>query len=268
MKNIILITGMGAMGLACARTLGSGHHLLLADNDASRIDHAIQDLTEEGYDVSGCRLDLGQAESAHALADEIRKRGQLKAMVHTAAISQSQAPMAERIYDVNLVGTATLIEVMQKLAGPGTVGVVIASMGAQFISIPAEVERRLALAPLNELKDAICGLPGYDDKNMAYLIAKRGNQLRVEAESLTWATTGARLISISPGVISTAQGRQEMREHPEVAKIVNNCPAQRIGTPQDIANAVDWLISRHASFITGIDLRVDGGTIASQRWQQ
>lgn len=106
------------------------------------------------------------------------------------------------------------------------------------------------------------------DANRAYLVAKRGNQVRVEAQALHWAKRGARLISISPGVISTAQGRQEIREQPEVARLVQENPMRRIGTPDDIASAVEWLTGPAASYITGVDLRIDGGTIAALRWQE
>ncbi|MES2899004.1 MAG: SDR family oxidoreductase [Pseudomonadota bacterium] len=265
-RQVSVVTGMGAMGMACARAIGTGVRLLVADNDPARLEQAVATLGHEGYQVSACLLDLGEPQAAAELAAQAQALGALRAFVHTAAISQSQAADAARIYAVNLDGTALLLEAMLNVAGPGSVGVVIASMGAQFVSVPDDIERALALAPAGQLGQAVQGMPGWDDKNLAYLIAKRGNQLRVESAALAWAGIGARLVSVSPGVISTAQGLQELREHPAVAKIVADCPAGRIGTPQDIADAVAWLIGPHASFITGIDLRVDGGTIAHQRW--
>ncbi|MES3021838.1 MAG: SDR family oxidoreductase [Pseudomonadota bacterium] len=268
MKQLIVVTGMGAMGLACARAVGSGVQLLLADNDEARLNDAAAALAREGYHVHASLLDLGAPHAAAALAKRAASLGPLRALVHTAAISQSQAPDAARIYAVNLVGTARLLDAMGQIAEAGSVGVVIASMGAQFVAVAPEVERELALVPSEDLARAVQAVPGWDDKNLAYLVAKRGNQLRVEAASLRWAERGARLVSVSPGVISTAQGLQELREHPAVAKIVTDCPAGRIGTPQDIAAAVAWLMGPAASFITGIDLRVDGGTIAHQRWNQ
>ncbi|MES2320794.1 MAG: SDR family oxidoreductase [Pseudomonadota bacterium] len=265
-REVSVVTGMGAMGMACARAIGSGVRLLVADNDPLRLEQAVGTLGHEGYQVTGCLLDLGDPLAAADLAAQAQAIGVLRAFVHTAAISQSQAASAARIYAVNLDGTALLLEAMLGVAGPGSVGVVIASMGAQFISVPEEIERALALAPPGDLGEVVQDMPGWDDKNFAYLVAKRGNQLRVESAALAWAEIGARLVSVSPGVISTAQGLQELREHPAVARVVADCPAGRIGTPQDIADAVAWLIGPHASFITGIDLRVDGGTIAHQRW--
>lgn len=265
-KQAIVVTGLGAMGIACARRIGSGYRLLLVDNNPDRVGAAVEALVADGFAADGLVLDIADPMSISSLVERTREHGRLRALVHTAAVSQSLAPTADHIYDVNLIGTAHLLDALLPLSEPGTVGIVIASMGAQFISIPEDVERQLALGAADRLKAAVATLPDFDNKNKAYLIAKRGNQLRVEAEALTWAEHGARLVSISPGIISTAQGRLEMREHPVVEELVRECPAGRIGTPEDIASTVEWLISPQASFVTGVDIRVDGGTIAAQRW--
>jgi NAD(P)-dependent dehydrogenase (short-subunit alcohol dehydrogenase family) len=268
MKEVVVVTGLGSMGLACARRLGSGRCLVITDVDARRTDDAAASLRDDGFDVVALALDLGDTAAPHELVTAVATAGQLRALVHTAAISQAQAPTAERIYAVNLVGTARMIEAFQPIANPGTVGVIIASMGAQFVQIAPEVERALALAPVDELLAATRRVPGHDDKSNAYLVAKRGNQLRVERESLAWAARGARLVSISPGLVSTAQGRLELREHPQVAAVLAGTPMRRIGTPDDIAGIVEWVTGRAASFVTGTDLRIDGGTIAALHWGQ
>lgn len=267
MKQLVVVTGMGAMGLACARRIGSGMRLVLVDNDDARIDAAVAALSDDGYDVLSCKLDLADPAAIAALATTVTAQGQLRVLVHTAAVSQSLAASAHVIYAVNLSGTARLLDAMLALAGPSTVGVVIASMGAQFVTLAPEVERLLALAPVGQLEAVVTEVPDFDSKNKAYLIAKRGNQLRVEAQSLEWAKRGARLVSVSPGVISTAQGRLEMRAHAEVEALVRDSPAGRIGTPDDIAAIVEWLVGPHASYVTGVDIRADGGTIAAQRWR-
>jgi NAD(P)-dependent dehydrogenase (short-subunit alcohol dehydrogenase family) len=262
------VTGLGTMGPACARRLGSGRCLVITDVDARRTDDAAASLREDGFDVVALVLDLGATAAPQELLKAVAAAGRLRTLVHTAAISQAQAPTAERIYAVNLVGTARMIEAFQPIANPGTVGVIIASVGAQFVTIAPEVERALALAPVDELLAAIRRVPGHDDKSNAYLVARRGNQLRVERASLAWAARGARLVSISPGLISTAQGRLELREHPQVAAVLAGTPMQRIGTPDDIAGIVEWVTGPAASFVTGTDLRIDGGTIAALRWGQ
>ena len=267
-REIVIVTGMGAMGVACARRLGSGRQLLLADNDQSRLDHARNLLHEQGFAVDGLCLDLADSQAMVELDGYLQaRRAPLRYLMHTAAVSPTMAS-ARRIYQVNLEGSARLLDALLPNAAPGAVGVVIASMGAQFVEVPGDIEAQLATCPADELTSRAMAWDTSGDSNRAYLVAKRGNQLRVEAQSLRWAERGARLLTISPGIISTDQGRQEVREQPEVARLVDENPLRRIGTPDDIAAAVEWLVGPAASFITGTDLRVDGGTIAALRWRQ
>jgi NAD(P)-dependent dehydrogenase (short-subunit alcohol dehydrogenase family) len=267
-KEIVIVTGLGAMGLACARRLGNGRQLLLVDNDQSRLDHSRHHLVEEGFAVDCQQLDLADPLAAEELRGYLKSKGApLRYLLHTAAISPTMAS-AQRIYQVNLEGTAHLLDSLEADVVPGSVGIVIASMGAQFVEVPGEVEALLAMEPAAKLTAHALAWDTSNDPNRAYLVAKRGNQVRIEAKSLRWAERGARLVSISPGVISTAQGRQEVREQPQVAQLVAANPMGRIGTPDDIAAAVEWLAGPAASYVTGIDLRVDGGTIAALRWQQ
>lgn len=268
MKEVVVVTGLGTMGLACARRLGSGRRLVITDVDPGRVEASAASLRDDGFDVLPLVLDLGDPSAPQGLVEATLAAGPLKTLVHTAAISQAQAPSADMIYQVNLVGTARLIEAFLPLAGPATVGVVIASMGAQFVALSPEVEQAFGQAPLDALIAATRAVPAWDDKSNAYLVAKRGNQLRVEFQSLAWARQGARLVTISPGLTSTAQGRLELKEHPQVAAVLAGTPLQRIGTPDDIASAVEWIAGPAASFVTGIDLRVDGGTVAALRWGQ
>ncbi|VVN68113.1 Glucose 1-dehydrogenase 2 [Pseudomonas fluorescens] len=268
LKELVIVTGLGTMGLACARRLGNGRQLLLVDNDQTRLDQASNLLQEDGFAVDCQRLDLGDPQSIHMLLTSVEQRQMpLRFLLHTAAVSPTMAS-ASRIYQVNLEGTARLLDAMLPCMAPGAVGIVIASMGAQFVQVPAEVELQLAVGPVDGLTTTAMAWDQSGDANRAYLVAKRGNQVRVEAQSLRWAKRSVRLISISPGVISTAQGRQEIREQPEVARLVQENPMQRIGTPDDIANAVEWLTGPAASYITGADLRIDGGTIAALRWHE
>jgi NAD(P)-dependent dehydrogenase (short-subunit alcohol dehydrogenase family) len=97
--------------------------------------------------------------------------------------------------------------------------------------------------------------------------AKHANQLRVQAASSTWGDRGARINSISPGVIATPMGRAEpSSDHGAVMKaMIDASNAKRVGTPADIAAAVDFLLSPAAGFISGTDLLVDGGVVAAVR---
>jgi NAD(P)-dependent dehydrogenase (short-subunit alcohol dehydrogenase family) len=260
--DVIVITGTSGMGLPIARRIGSGHQLLLADIDATRLDSAAEALRNDGLTVATQLLDVADAESVSALAQQAATLGFIRAIVHTAGVSPLMADAA-RVYAVDLVGTANIIDAFEGQVGAGSVGVIIASMAATASPRDPELEHQLALAPTAELLNIACNYFS-DDSEMAYAVAKRGNQLRVEQGSLAWGERGARLVSVSPGIISTDMARLEL-EKPHVAEMLRQTPMGRVGTPEDIASAVQWLISPAANYITGSDLAVDGGAIAMQR---
>ncbi|MBP1686955.1 MAG: family oxidoreductase [Deltaproteobacteria bacterium] len=261
--DIIVITGIGGMGLACARRIGGGHRLLVADFKADQLEVATAALAAEGYDVVPQVMDVADAKSVAALAAAAQKAGRLRALVHTAGLSPSMAS-AERIYAVDLIGTALVLDAFLPLAVDGTVAVMIASMAGHLAPVPPERERVLATATTVQLADFINGRHA-DDPAQAYGISKRGNQLRVEAAAAVWAARGARVVSISPGIIATPMGRLELQD-PRTAQLRTISRLHRLGTPDDIAAAVEWLISPAASFVNGTDLLIDGGVVATMRW--
>jgi NAD(P)-dependent dehydrogenase (short-subunit alcohol dehydrogenase family) len=261
--EVVVITGIGGMGLACARRIGFGRRLMVADCNASQLAAAAAALTDDGYDVTPRVVDVADPDSVAALASAAEEAGRLRALVHTAGLSPAMAS-ADRIYAVDLLGSAQLLDAFLPLAVEGTVAVMIASMAGRFVQLPQELERRLATAPTDQLLQIAGELHG-NDPAQAYGTSKRGNQLRVEAAAAVWAARGARVVSISPGIISTPMGRLELQD-PRTAQLRTISRVRRLGTPDDIAAAVEWLISPAASFVNGTDLLIDGGVAATMRW--
>jgi NAD(P)-dependent dehydrogenase (short-subunit alcohol dehydrogenase family) len=262
MHDTVVITGVGGMGLACARRLGSGRRLLLADFNTELLEAAAEELSGQGFNLATRRLDVADPEAVLALAAAVE--GRCRAIVHTAGVSPTMA-RSDRIYAVDLLGTAHVLDAFLPIATTGTVAVMIASMAAEIAGLTPEQEQQLATAPTPELLSLVAELPQSKDAGAAYCVAKRGNQLRVQAAAPVWGKRGARVVSISPGIISTPMGLLEMNQ-PMVAELLKITPAGRSGTAEDIAAAAAWLISDEASFVTGMDLRVDGGAISAQRW--
>jgi NAD(P)-dependent dehydrogenase (short-subunit alcohol dehydrogenase family) len=262
--DLVVITGAGGMGLAVARRLGPGRRLLLADYAADALAAAADALRAEGLDVETHPVDVGDAAAVATLATAARGLGDFTYLVHTAGVSPVQAT-PEQIVRVDVVGTALVLDAFEPDARPGCVAVCIASMAGTMIQVPVEDEQFLASTPAADL----AGLPILDpaarDSGSAYAVAKRANQVRVQAAAVRWGRHGARVVSISPGVISTPMGRQEL-EGPVgeiMRQMVDTSPTGRLGTPADIAAAVAFLVSAEASFITGTDLLVDGGVVAA-----
>ncbi len=264
-RRVVVVTGTGGMGMAIARRLGPGSTLLLADVNAGILHAAAEALRGEGHEVVEHVTDVSDGASVTSLASAAAGLGPVAVLAHTAGLSPVQVPVAA-ILQVDLLGTALMLDAFAPVVAPGGAGVFIASMAGSMFPVDADLERRLATTPTGEL----LGLPELSedrlaDPGTAYAVAKRGNQARVRAAALAWGRRGARVNTISPGVISTPMGNAELGgpSGDVMRQMVAGSPAGRLGTPDDIAAAVEFLAGPQATFVTGTDLLVDGGVVAT-----
>lgn len=266
-KDVAVVIGVGGMGRAIARRIGNGRKVLLADVSEAAL--AVADvLRGEGQDVVTQVVDVSSRASVAALADTAAGLGRVTQIAHTAGLSPMQAS-TEAILRVDLLGVALVLEEFTRVVAPGGAGVVISSMSAYLGGgLTAEQERAAAATPTDEL----LALPFFAPEALgspasAYAWSKRANVLRVQAAAGPWGERGARVNSISPGVISTPMGQQELdgESGQRMKAMVAMSAAKRLGTPDDIAAAAAFLLGPEASFISGTDLLVDGGTVAAVR---
>lgn len=263
--DVLVIIGVGGMEQAVMRRLGAGRKVLLADFNEELLGGAVTAAIGDGFDVVSAQVDVSSRESVQALAATARELGNVTGVVHTAGLSPVQAPV-EAIWKVDLYGVAVVLEEFEKVIAPGGAGVVIASMAGYLGggAIPADTLASLAAVPADDLL-LIPFVAEIDNAGYAYSVAKRANQVRVQTASLRWGARGARINSISPGVISTPMGQQELagESGAQMRAMIEGSGTKRVGTPADIANAAAFLLSSDASFITGTDLLVDGGVVAA-----
>jgi NAD(P)-dependent dehydrogenase (short-subunit alcohol dehydrogenase family) len=262
MAEVVVVTGIGGMGVACARRLGAGRRLVLADFDQAKLGVVVDALTADGFEVTPHAVDVSDRASVGALAATAGSLGTLRTLVHTAGLSPTQAS-AERVLEVDMLGTDYVLEAFLELVNDGTVAVCIASMAGYVARLTREQEVALATAATEDLLTTL-GPIDTGGFGTTYGVAKRINQLRVEQAAIPWGKRGGRVVSISPGIISTPMTRQELEEGAteQMQGMLDASPIPRIGTAEDIASAVEWLASPAASFVTGCDLRVDGGVTA------
>jgi len=261
-NDVIVIVGTGGMGAAIAHRLGSGRTIVLSDVSSQNLDAATRALSEHGHDVHAKAVDVTSSRSVTELTEYAAAFGPITNLVHTAGVSPEQADV-DTILRVDLLGVALVLERFGEVIEAGGAGLVISSMAGHFHpAMDPAVEHELANAPSRDL----LGIPACDpalfgNPQEAYGFAKRANHLRVAAAASAWGQRGARINSISPGVISTAMGNQELdgSSGAVIKAMIDGSAAGRIGTPDDIAAAVEFLLSPAASFITGTDLVVDGG---------
>jgi NAD(P)-dependent dehydrogenase (short-subunit alcohol dehydrogenase family) len=265
MDDNVAIIGIGGFGMPCARRLGFGRHLLIGDVNEAMLDQCRTALEEEGYRVTAQRVDVSDRGSVDAFAAAARGLGRLHSVIVTAGISPRTAPPL-KILEINLLGTVYAVEAFEPLLAKGSVGVMFASNAAYYAPVPPEVERELALAPSERLIEACQKVQGWDTGLGAYWLAKRCIQLRVQSAAPAWGKRGARIVSVSPGIFSTAMIHNERKMGSPVDQVVGDSPVNRIGNPDEIGAAVEYLTGPAARYITGSDLLIDGGAIAAMRW--
>jgi NAD(P)-dependent dehydrogenase (short-subunit alcohol dehydrogenase family) len=254
--SVAVITGSSGMGLACARRLGNRHRLVLADINAAGLEAAAAELRAAGCTVTPVQVDITRPDSVSHLAETARSLGRLGALVHAAGLSPTMAD-GRRIIEVNLVGTALVERAFLPLAEPGSAAVLIASTAGHT-------------GPASRRGDPILSDPLAEDfwtrvaadtqePADAYSLSKRGVILYCEAVAPEWGARGARIVTVSPGMIQTPMGEREFAAQPLMQNMLDMTPISRWGSAEEIAATVEFLLSDGASFITGTDIRVDGG---------
>lgn len=262
---VLVITGAGGMGIACARRLGSGRQVILADYSDTILKAGVSQLKKEGLTVEGHKLDVSDYVSVQRLANYAASLGKIDAIVHTAGVSPVTAS-AKQIFDIDLVGAANVIDAFLPVVTVGSSLVCVASSAGHGYDVSKELEQHFATAPREKLLDS---KELHSDTGLsAYALSKRANILRVQTASLSYGKKGARINSISPGVIYTPMGQAEIAG--DSGDMIRNIMAQaaftRFGTAHEIAAAAAFLCRDDASFITGTDILVDGGMVSGRRW--
>jgi NAD(P)-dependent dehydrogenase (short-subunit alcohol dehydrogenase family) len=266
MTNVIVVIGAGSIGQAIVRRIAAGKHVLFADLRQENADAAAKVLFDAGFNVSTTAVDVSSRASVHALVEAATKMGEVTGVIHAAGVSPSQAP-PETILKVDLYGTALVLEEFGNVIARGGAAVVIASQsGHRLPPLSVEQNALLATAPVEELLQLPMLQPDQiKDSLHAYQISKRGNSLRVMAEAVRWGKRGARVNTISPGIIITPLANDELKgpRGPGYRRMIEACAAGRAGTPDEVGTVGALLMGADGAFITGSDFLMDGGVTAA-----
>jgi NAD(P)-dependent dehydrogenase (short-subunit alcohol dehydrogenase family) len=265
-QPLAVVVGAGGLSMAIARRLGDSHRILIADLNEEHLDRQVRDLRAEGHDALAVGCDVTDETAVRKLAAAANDAGPVRVLAHVVGLSPSMADAAT-ILRVNLLGPTLVATEFLALAGPGAAAVFIASL-AGHRDTPSEALTAVLDDPL--ASDWVARVRathnGEVTSRAAYQLAKFGVIRMCQRDAARWGQRGARIVSLSPGLINSPQGAGGYDAHPEKYGLVESTPLGREGTMIEIADAVEFLTSDRASFISGIDLLVDGGLLAATRY--
>ena len=266
MTSVIVVIGSGQIGQAIARRVSVGKHVVLADLHRENAEAAAEVLGNAGYDVSVATVDVSSRNAVHALVENATGRGDVTGVIHAAGVSPSQASPST-ILQVDLYGTALVLEEFGNVVASGGSGVVVSSQsGHRLPPLTVEQNRALATTPTEELlRLPFLQLDQVKDSLHAYQLSKRANSLRVMAEAVRWGKRGARINTISPGIVTTPLAKDELSgpRGDGYRRMIEGSVAKRAGTPDEVGAVGALLMGPDGGFITGSDFLMDGGVTAA-----
>ena len=266
MSDVILWTGAGQIGMAIARRIGFGKKIIVGDKNLENAKNIAKIMRDAGFDIEPTVCDISSRQSILEFIKLGQKYGEIAHLINSAGVSPSQAPI-EVILKVDLYGTAVLLEEVGKVIKQGGTGVTISSQsGHRMPALTPEIDEQLACTPTEELLNLEVLKPENIENTLhAYQMAKRCNVKRVMAEAVKWGERGARINSISPGIIVTPLAIDEFNgiRGDFYKNMFANCPAKRPGTADEVANVAELMLNSQGAFITGSDFLIDGGATAS-----
>lgn len=265
-KDVVLWAGAGQIGMAIARRIGTGKKIVVGDKKLENAESTAKIMNEAGFDVVPVQMDLSDKTSILDFIKAGQAYGEVAMLINAAGVSPSQASV-ETILKVDLYGTAVLLEEVGKVIKEGGVGITISSQsGHRMPQLSAAEDEQLACTPVEKLLSLDILQPeNIRDTLHAYQMAKRCNEKRVMYEAVRWGKRGARINSVSPGIIVTPLALDEFNgpRGDFYKNMFANCPAGRPGTADEVANVAELLMGEKGAFITGTDFLCDGGATAS-----
>ena len=266
MKDVMILVGAGQIGMAIARRMGYDKKIIIGDKNIANAENIAEIMNNAGFDTIAAETDLSSRDSILHLLTQAKQYGEIAMLINAAGVSPSQASV-ETILKVDLYGTAVLLEEVGKVIKKGGTGVTISSQsGHRMPALGAKIDEQLAITPTEELLQLEVLQPqNIKDTLHAYQLAKRCNVKRVMAEAVKWGNRGARINSISPGIIVTPLAIDEFNgpRGDFYKNMFAKCPAGRPGTADEVANVAELLLEPKGAFITGADFLIDGGATAS-----
>ena len=251
--TVTVITGAASgMGRLCVERLTAPRRIISWPSTSRR---------HRSRGPSGIACDVSDPAAVTGLSEKVQELGPFRALVHAAGVSPTMAD-PRHVLEVDLVGTALLLDGFEALVEPGAAAVCFSSSSAYQLAlqgVDAELQKLVSEPRTPGFLDAAA--ERFDDSGMAYAWAKRGVIAVAARAAVAWGRRGGRVNSLAPGLIDTPMGRQEAEQQPIMKVMLEKTPLGRLGRSEEVAAVVAFLLSDEASFISGIDVLVDGGML-------
>jgi len=262
----MLITGgAGGLGVATGNKL-KDYKIVVADYSDEIVNNAVEAYNKKGIEAVGLASDITSKEQVEQLIAFTQKQGSFGGLIHTAGVSETIGD-AEKVFNINLKGTALIVDAVYKIANKDSSIVLFSSMMGHTVPPNVKYDEALRNPLANDSLDKVNEFVK-DDANLMYNFTKRGVLLITQDNAMRFGNKGSRINSISPGVIMTQMGLKAAEEHPEIINnLLKMTPLNRTGEPDDVADVVKFLVSNEARFVTGTDFLVDGGVLNSIKRQ-
>ena len=258
-QGATIITGAaGGMGRPAAiRFARRGQPLILCDVSPERLEALAEELRASGSEVSTLAGDVAASDFPQQVLERLGDRS-IGALIHTAGLSPTMAD-GERVFEVNYFATVRLIDALAPRMASGGCAVLISSVSAYMIPQPEFAAAANAVVQ-GAGREAVAHF--LQTPRSAYPLSKLAVIRLVAHEAKRFGQRGARIVSIAPGYIDTPMGRQEAEENAQLRAMIERVPLGRMGQGDEIAAVAEFLCSPAASYVSGCDIRVDGGAVA------
>lgn len=257
MKNVYIVTGATkGIGFECAKAL-KGNEIIITGTREETVNKAKEEYAKLGMEVHGYPCDVSNYDDMKKLFDEAKKIGNLKGVINSAGISGVNVS-SELVFKIDLLGTLNTIKAFIEAGVKDSSLLLIASMQGHTIPDDPELNEILVNPDAADFNEKIAKFA--TESNIAYDMAKKGVLLLAKKYAAEVGSFGGRINSLSPGVIDTEMVRVAEENYPEMmAAMKSVTPLGRYAQPEEVAKAARFLVSDDASYVTGADLKVDGG---------
>ena len=271
MKSIYVITGGGSgMGLDLAKLVGKLGKVIITGRTVKKLEDAISELEALGIEAESYACDVSDLDSVKALAEFAAGQGEIKAVINAAGVSPHMTD-GKTIFNINSVGTVNVDETFAEIMNAGSVILNVASMAAHMV--PADqAPVQLYKAALQSTEAFLAGaeqlltmVPEEQKTGSAYSISKNFVVWYTKRAAVKYGKKGIRVVSISPGTFATPMGEIEGKQASDMAELG---ALGRVGDPMEIAKVMAFIVSDDASYMTGVDVLYDGGTVAALECMQ